>query len=104
MQELDHPCKGTCFGWQQGYDKGRAFATATKAKLDFCRKIYTEAVAKECKCATNTAVNHDLVNRNLEMRSLLKKIQATCGHPDAVEGCRIILKQINELSFKLGES
>lgn len=23
---FDHPCKGTCSGWQQGYDSGRAAA------------------------------------------------------------------------------
>lgn len=26
--ELDHPCKDTCSGWQQGYDKGRTFTLA----------------------------------------------------------------------------
>jgi len=27
---FDHPCKGTCSGWQQGYDRG--FSEGVKSK------------------------------------------------------------------------
>lgn len=26
MVDLDHPCKGTCSGWKQGYERGAADA------------------------------------------------------------------------------
>jgi len=37
----------------------------------------------------------DRKKENQSLRELLRDIQATCGHPDAAEGCRIILKRID---------
>jgi len=33
MNKLNHPCKGTCSGWQQGYESGRAEMEAENARL-----------------------------------------------------------------------
>ena len=40
--ELDHPCKQTCSGWKQGFDKGAAWAYASDevlALVEACRTI-----------------------------------------------------------------
>ena len=41
------------------------------------RKLLATSVAKECKCEVNTSVNHDLVERNLEMKAILNGFLTT---------------------------
>lgn len=63
-ETLDHPCKGTCSGWQQGYDRGISHFKNSQNEVikrindlvkenDDYRK-FMEAMAVSC-CAANDA-------------------------------------------------
>jgi len=54
------------------------------------RRFFAESVANECKCETNTRVNHDLVNRNLEYKKLL------------IEACEVMTKFENSIEIRSG--
>ena len=40
--ELDHPCKQTCSGWQQGYERGMAELEQENEALRAALKVYAK--------------------------------------------------------------
>lgn len=49
---LDHPCKQTCSGWKQGYERGVEFERAQAAELAKVLEHHSECWGKECTCGT----------------------------------------------------
>jgi hypothetical protein len=56
-------------------------------------RLWREGTLAERDAAIDVAERAD--EENFYLRKLIRDIQATCGHPDAAEGCRIILKRID---------
>lgn len=80
-KELDHPCRDTCSGWAQGYERGLEAAETKIGKLEHV--------------LSSTRIESE--NRRVELLEMTKAIQkalAHCGHPDAAEGCRLVIKTL----------
>jgi len=59
FEELDHPCKTTCSGWQQGYEKGREFTL--KESTD-----WKDEYDNLCKFATDFEQQRDALTAQLK--------------------------------------
>lgn len=73
MSDLDHPCKGTCSGWKQGYEKGCADLADANEALELHRDNYL-TVARQYD-ELRAKLDHALTD-NAELMELLRTGQA----------------------------
>lgn len=65
---MDHPCKQTCSGWQQGYDKGYS---ARDAEVKALRDIVKRCLhARQCNAPYGQTEKYPTVS---EMQRALKQ-------------------------------
>lgn len=77
LKELAHPCKGTCSGWQQGFEAGQA-AILSRAACGEFESWFVDVASQKAK---------DIVNR----------IENIANRPDLRETQLLQVKEILEL-------
>lgn len=93
LDNLDHPCRETCSGWQQGYDRGYL---AVKQELGAARaENYQE------RCKTQTKINlieqmqfeeKNLLKQLTDAQAEIKRLQSRRNH----EFCEAQIKDYEE--------
>lgn len=101
-EKLNHPCKGTCSGYNVGYTDGRQWERKRQARHVlslFKKQLEAKGLFNESsvRCGQLVVENGSLRTHLDVVRIKLHQIVAMAGHPDAAEGCRNIIKTSKEL-------
>ena len=76
-KELDHPCKQTCSGWQQGFEKGKAKAKQSEQRLVEALQGIEQLIESGdlCRDISKDADRSHFVQQGLRITMALKKMQ-----------------------------